>query len=101
MGNLVSISLHFSDIFHSFLMFSLIFMNIQIIFLLTTNHEIKVLCLSITVVSSLVLKGNCQLRYELFCKYTPLTFSAIFHYCPMFSLKFMNIQIIVCFHICP
>ena len=55
MGNLESISLHFSEIFHSFLMFSLKFMNIQIIFLLTTNLKIKELCLGITVISSLVL----------------------------------------------
>ena len=55
MGNLGSISLNCSVIFHSFLMFSLKFMNIQIIFLLTTNHKIKVLCLNITVICGLVL----------------------------------------------
>ena len=55
MGKLGSISLHFSAIFHSFLMFLLKFMNIQIIFLLTTNDQIKVLCLNITVISSVVL----------------------------------------------
>ena len=37
MGNLGSMALHFSAIFHSFLMFSLKFMNIQIVFPLTTT----------------------------------------------------------------
>ena len=37
MGNSGSIAVHFSAIFHSFLVFSIKFMNIQIVFLLTTT----------------------------------------------------------------
>ena len=60
----------------------------KIIFI--TDNKVRVLCLSITLVSGLVLYYCTDMSNVVSI---PLDLSAIFHSLLMFSLRFMNIQI--------
>ena len=65
--NFLSNPLFFSAIPLSLLIFSLRFKNSQTRFIpFIYNHWVRLLCLSITLISRLILYGNYQLGYKLF-----------------------------------
>ena len=60
-----------------FLIFSLIFMNMQIynlrnLIICISEHWMKVICLSIQMVPSLKVSDELLLRYEYFCRDIPI-----------------------------
>ena len=64
-------------IFLLFLIFSLLFMNMQIIkyanlIICISEHWMKVLCLNIQLVTSLKVSDALLLRYEFFCRNIPI-----------------------------
>ena len=71
MSNYVSISLDFSAIFHSFLMFVKIHEYSNKIISIS-DHQVQVLYLKINLIPSLVFKNELILRYEYIFRYTSI-----------------------------